>query len=177
VKCTTSAFASTTTLNGAKQVTVNATYTGKLNATPHGVPCQTNLGTDSTINMNGCAYLLTGLTDAKHNGVNNTHAQVHIVCPAGAHIKVTTGGVCDLLIPTQTPTEGGIKFTNQAGPPKDVLLDITVTGITYTSTGGFCGFFGVSAEGNNATYTGTVTVKGFKDTNGLEGTQIGLEQS
>jgi hypothetical protein len=56
----------------------------------------------------------------------------------------------------QTPTSGGVTYTNENGT---VNVKETITGITYTCESAFlCGLAGIPTEGNNADYNGTMVV-------------------
>jgi len=177
-KCTTSKF-SATAENGAEQVTVFPTYSGKLNATPHSTKCNTSIG-EATIDVNGCDYLLTGDTTGSDEG--KADAKMSIVCPEGKSIQITDASGCTVTVPAQAPTEGGVTYTNETENGKGVVkVKATVTGITYTANF-VCQLGGMSAHGDDAKYTGTVLLTGYEDkggpTNGdefTEGEQIGVE--
>jgi hypothetical protein len=176
VECTTSKFIGTLK-NNAEEATVFATYNGTKNVVPHTTHCNTSIGTTGTVDMNECDYVLTGATTQKDAGL--TDAVIHVVCPAGGEIVITTS-LCSITIPGQTPTEGGVTYKNEAGGK--VKVTATATGITYTTQGPFCGLGGLPAEANNADYNGTVVVSGFED-KGLvkdvptEGAAIPIETS
>lgn len=172
-KCTTAKFSGEIDKATVSEATVKASYNGTTNIVPHTTHCSSSVG-QVTVDMNSCDYLLTGKTDGKHNNVSNTHAQVHIVCgTAGDHIVITSG-LCTVRVPAHTPTEGGVTFTTE-GTPSTVKMNITVTGVTYTAHGGFCGLGGISTHGNNADYSGTVVVKGYSDA--AHTTQVGIATS
>jgi hypothetical protein len=155
VQCTTSHFTGTIT-NGTSHATINATYSGKVNETPHDPnECTTSIGT-ATIDMNGCDYDLTGTTTGSDEGL--TDATISVTCPAPAtHIIITNSTGLKLKVPPQTPTSGGVTYTNQAGGK--VKVKTTATGITYTCESAFlCGLAGIPTEGNTADYTGSVEV-------------------
>jgi hypothetical protein len=165
-KCTTAKFAATVK-NGDTSVTVDVEYTGKLEATPHGTPCNSSLG-DLTYDMNGCDYNLSGNTngtDPKEAG--SVHAKVWITC--GAKPIEVTGPGATISIPAQTPTEGGVTYTNVAnhsGGKGAITVKSTITGITYTCAPAFaCGLVGIPTHGNDATYNGHVIMTGFTDNN------------
>jgi hypothetical protein len=156
VKCTTSTFSGTAT-NGASSLTITPTYTGKVEETPHGVPCTSSIGT-ATIDMNSCDYDLTGTTTGSDTG---TDAIVSITCPANTEIVITNSTGLNLKIPAQTPTSGGVTYTNEAGK---VNVKATSTGITYTCESAFlCNVAGIATEGNTADYTGNVVASGAKN--------------
>jgi hypothetical protein len=172
--CTT-AISTGTVTNGATEVTVHEEQFGKTNITPHspGEACESAFG-NVIVDMNGCGYTLTGNTDGSDGG---TDATVWIECPTGKEI-VLTNSLCNIKIPVQTPTSGGVTYTNEgSGSTRDVKVSETITGITYTSEGSFCALGGVPSEGNNADYNGTATVKGYQDNSGTEGAQTGISVS
>jgi hypothetical protein len=155
VECTTSKFHGTVA-NGALEGTFTAEYTGTINVTPHTTDCTTSFGA-MTVTMNGCAYILTGKTTGSDNG---NDAIMSIECTPSTNeitIHIPSVGVT-FEIPAQTPTSGGLKYTNEAGK---VRVKATVTGTTFTCTPAFvCGLGGVPGEGNNADYVGEVLAHG-----------------
>jgi len=176
VECTTARFHATVSSLGVTSVTATAEYEGRINQTPHTVDCDSGLG-QVTVNMNGCDYDLTGETTGLDNG--SADATVSITCSGTNEIVVEdTTHLCKIKIPAQTPTSGGVVYTNEgAGSSKDIKVTATVTGITYTTEGSGCKLAGLAAEANNADYTGNVTVKAFEDLSTGEGAQIPLEWS
>ncbi len=155
VACTTSHFSGTIN-NGSAHATINATYTGIPGATPHtNTECETLLGATAAVNMNGCDYDLTGTTTGLDEG--STDATVSITCtPSTNEITITTTLGAVLKIPAQTPTSGGVTYTNENGKVK---VKATATGITYTCSSAFaCGLAGIPTEGNSAHYKGTIVV-------------------
>jgi hypothetical protein len=186
--CTTSKFTGTV-LNNATEATIDPEYTGKFSHTPHntaGVDFRECNGTggDVTLDMNGCHYDLTGSTTGLDQGL--VDATVWITCPAGQAIKITqlsTG--MTLSIPAQTPTAGDVTYTNLPNHSggKAVTVKATATGLTYHCTPAFvCLISGAGSHGNDSDYTGTVTVTGYEDVDGLptpltEGAQIPIEVS
>jgi hypothetical protein len=166
VECTLATFKGTVTGTAAKEVTVYPTYKGVPGKTPHTGKCKTNLGdtAEPGVHMNGCAYVLTGNT-TKEDPVGKKDAVVWIQCPPKQEITITGPGGCTIHVPEQTPTEGGVTYTNELDATAkkwDVLVHATVTGITYT-TNFNCQLVGIAKEGNDSDYTGTVTVKSFED--------------
>jgi hypothetical protein len=192
-KCTTSQFTGTV-INKSTEATVLPKYTGILEKTPHeSHECSASLG-NVTIDTNDCHYILTGnttqkdLTDKTKGTVPD--AKVWITCPKdekGVEKEITITGAlgCTIHVPSQTPTEGGVVYetlkTHAGGSA--VKVTATVTGITYTATSQ-CGLVGIKTEGNDADYTGTVTVTGYEDlewaeegTKIKEGLQVPIEVS
>jgi len=162
IECATSKF-SGTFKSGASQVTIFPTYTGTKEK-PTEPPCKSTLGT-ATVDMNECSYDLTGKTTNEHpKGSGKFDAVVWVTCPAGKEITITGPLGCTIHIHTQTPTEGGVTYTNETTPggKKDIKIHATVTGITYSTTNA-CTIAGFPTEGNNADYTGTVTAECFED--------------
>jgi hypothetical protein len=189
--CTTSQFTGTV-INKSTEATVLPKYTGIVNKTPHeSHECTASLG-NVTIDTNDCHYILTGNTD-KEDPADKTgkkDAKVWITCPKdekGVEKEITITGPlgCTIHVPSQTPTEGGVVYDplplHTGGSA--IKVTATVTGITYTATSQ-CGLVGIKTEGNDADYTGTVTVTGYEDlkweeegTKIEEGKQVGIEVS
>lgn len=140
--CTTvTADATTTVVTPSSITATDVTYSGCKNAD--------NITTH--VQMRSCDYLFT-------SEATPTHAPVHIQCStAGDEIRIngTVLGaeVTCVRVPAQTPTGGGVTYSNVAGG--DVKITATVTGIEYTVQG-FCG----SETVNNGTYNASVTVGG-----------------
>ncbi len=182
-ECTTSKFAGTAQ-NKATTATVDPEYSGKIGQTPHNndgsvaAECNSSIGT-VTVHMNGCHYTLTGNTTGSDSG---TDATVWIACPEKEEIKITSSTGAVIAIPSQTPTTGGVTYTNVGNHPggESMAVKATVTGITYTCSPAFtCGLAGLPTEGNNANYTGNVTVTGYFDKKALptpveEGARVGV---
>ncbi len=177
-ECTTSQFTATG-VNNSTEVTVDPSYTGRIGETPHGTKCTGSPIGNVTIDMNSCDYDLTGKTTGSDGGL--TDATISVTCTtAGDHIVITGPLGCKIKVPAQTPTSGGVTYTNLPKHPGGSAIEViaTATGITYTSEN--C--VGVASEGNDSDYTGTVVVTGYEDTEGLptpitEGAQIGVSMS
>jgi hypothetical protein len=183
IKCTTSIL-SGTIKNGALKYRGEPTYYGTEKVTPHkpGEDCiATPLAKTATVAMEECEYDLTGETTGKDG--TETDATVWVTCPTSHEIKITSDFGCTIQIPEQTPTEGGVTYTNETVGGKNVVkLKITATGITYTANGFACSLGGIPSEGNNADYTGTWVNLAFEDKRGTkdpftEGTQVNLQES
>jgi hypothetical protein len=157
VECTTAKFHGNVP-KGAKEGTFTATYSGTINIAPHTAHCSSSFG-KAEVTMNGCAYILTGNTTGG-DPTPNTDATVWVECTTPNEITVHFPEVGVMFeIPWQTPTTGGVTYTNT--PDGKVDIKATVTGITYTCTPAFlCGLGGLPSEGNNADYTGTVLASG-----------------
>ncbi len=157
IECTTSHF-SGTIFNGSAHVTITPTYTGRIGETPHAsTECDFYAGSTATFNMKTCDYDLTGTTTGS-DPVGTPDATISITCTtAGDEITIVTSLGAVLKIPAQTPTSGGVTYTNE-GLTK-VKVKATATGITYTcSTAFLCGLAGFATEGNTADYNGTIVV-------------------
>ena len=160
INCTTASFHGNIN-NKDSQVTVTAAYNGTIGVKPHTTHCGSDLGT-LDINMNGCAYWLTGETTGEDpKGGGKKDATVWVECNPSTNeiiIKATELGVT-LKVPAQTPTEGGVVYTNEAGGK--VKVTATATGITWTCEPKLACNLGLGGtEGNNADYRGDVEVHG-----------------
>jgi len=130
-----------------------------------------------TIDVNECHYKLTGNTTGSDAGA--TDATVWIECGTSP-IVITAALGCEITVPSQTPTSGGVVYANGTENGKSVVeVTATATGITYESHN--CAGL-VPAHGNDAVYTGHVPITGYEDLGGTlssptEGSQIGIEQS
>ena len=193
-ECTTSKFAATVK-NGDSEITADVSYNGTVSfngdpetqtktSTTH---CNASSGT-ATIDMNGCGYILTGDTsgNAPAGHTAGKDATVWIHCPIGKNIQVTSSLGVTLTIPPQTPTTGGVSYTNVPVHDKNtaVAVKATVTGITSTcGTSTFiCTLGGIPHHSNQYTYTGDVTMTAFEDIEGLptpvtEGPRTSLSSS
>jgi hypothetical protein len=180
-ECTTSKFTATVE-NGKSVATALPNYTGRINETPHGTACDATLGT-VTIDVNDCHYKLTGETTGSDGG---TDATVWIECPTGQSIQITSSAGPVISVPSQTPTEGGVTYTNvpnHSAAGSAVKVTATATGITATCAPTFtCGLAGIPSHSNTSKYTGTVTVTGYEDGGGTttaptEGSPIPVEWS
>lgn len=154
VECTTANFKGTQSAASSSDVTITPEYSG----------CTAFSIATTDVKMNGCTYTFTTPTVEK-SATEFEGVPPHIVCPAGSQIEITPtsifGSICTVKIAAQTPTGGNIKYVNGPGngtTTRDTTVTAAVTGIHYTSTGGLCG-----ASGTNGTYSGAVTLKGYKD--------------
>jgi hypothetical protein len=153
VVCTTSTFSGTAT-NGSNSLTITPTYIGRPEETPHGTKCNA-LGSAATVNMNTCDYDLTGSTTGSDSG---TDATTSITCSGSNEIIITTDFGLILRIPAQTPTSGGVTYTNEGSKVK---VTATATGITYTCETAFlCAISNLSMAGNSGDYNGSVILAG-----------------
>jgi hypothetical protein len=94
----------------------------------------------TTVNMNGCQYLFTVLTEEDATHFNG---EVHLVCPANKEviITVTSAGktICKFLVPEQT--WDGVSYLNSetAGVAKIITGTIDTKKVKDTYTGTLCG--------------------------------------
>jgi hypothetical protein len=150
--------------------TVAATTTTEQTITPIINKCRFASETyNTTIDMNGCALIFT-----ISNGAN-VHNPLHIECPTGAGtithggiantklIIATVPGLCEMTIPEQTPTSGGVTYeAGTSAGKKDVTANVTVSGIHFT-THGLCQLVAgqpTDFTWGNMTYTGKITFTG-----------------
>lgn len=128
----------------------------------------TFLGLNATITMNGCKFEITG------EGQGNLVANVDVtgctskdtkVDPVKKPIEVHVPG-CTLTIPEQH-NKADLGFTNEVGPPKDVRVLVTVSGITYETHGAACAHQPETVLKHDARYDGQATFRAFVD-NGTE---------
>ncbi len=148
-ECEVSKYSGTAT-NKSTSITVHPTYSNA-----GGANCDLEPVGSAPVVTTGCNYIISSITSGGHAGVQ-------IECSGSSKIEIQGPG-CTVKIGSQTP-DGGVVFDNQGtGSTRDVEVTATVTGIDYTSSGFLCGLVGVPSSGTNATYTDSVTVKGYKD--------------
>lgn len=117
-------------------------------------------GMTLTYDVEGCDYLIhVGETSG-----SNYNGTTDIVCPVGKVIKLTSGIVgnrCEIQIGPQTGLSK-VESINKTGPPKDVELKLTLTGITYkvTKDEGTCLLSKVGETFKDGDYSGNVTLTG-----------------
>jgi len=117
-------------------------------------------GQSLTYDVEGCDFLIhIGETSG-----SNYSGTTDIVCPVGKVIKLTSGIVgnrCEIQIGPQTGL-GKVEGINKAGPPKDVELKLSLTGITYkvTKDEGVCALSKVGETFKDGDYSGNVTLTG-----------------
>jgi hypothetical protein len=172
VECTTSIFRGTFE-SGSSSLTLTPQFLGTINVNPHTTDCGSSIG-QVTFDMNGCDYELTGNTTGSDSG---TDATIWITCPTSKKIELTNS-LCKIKVPAQTPTSGGVTYTNQTENGYSVTkVTVTSTGVTYSTEGAFCALGGLPSHGNNTDITGTVILGGYKDESGEEGPQFGFSTS
>jgi len=125
--------------------------------------------------MNHCHYMLTGDTWMVDNGID---ARLWIECTKEKEIEISSS-FCAIKVPSQTPTVGGITYTNESGKVK---VTMTATGITYSAPGFGCALGGLPSHGNDMDYNGTITLAGFAYNSGLmtapiEGSAVSISTS
>jgi len=150
-------FEGAVTAEKSKEVKVTAAY-------GNGSKGCTAFGVAATVNMKSCHYLFKSVTNS-----NPPTATVDVTCTtAGDAITVAASSLpCTITVSPQTGLSH-VVFTNSGGAePTDVLVDITVKNIKYTSTGVGCPKAGTFEDGE---YNGTVTLEGFNSS----GTKVGL---
>ena len=162
----TTTFEATTEAKSVTDVTVKANYPAKA--------CLATGGLVATIDTNGCTYTLTGETNGTGQGI------IHLVCPEGKAVEVTIPeDNCTIKVhgPNQTPTSGGITYTNnEANKPDDVEATIEAKGITYERVGTTAGCIAsVPKEGNDLDLLTKITLRAFEDKDG--GPQVNLTVS
>lgn len=168
-------------IDGAGSITWLTLYTGKIGATPHGLGCSVFESSEATVTMNDCEYTMTGSTTGSDNG---TDAIVWIQCPAGKEIEFAIGAGCTIKVPSQTPTSGGVTYTNLTNHSggSAVSTNTTLTGVTFTAPGFACSLAGLPSHGNNGSFTGTSTLTGYEHKGGTmtaptEGAQVPISVS
>jgi len=122
----------TPTSGAINEITLTPEYTG----------CSAFGFATAHVKHNGCTYTLTTPTKLKAGEVTWGKEQIHVVCPEGKKIEITptSFGVspCTGFIGSQTPTAGHLVARNLANE-FELTDEMTVEGITYTSTNSACG--------------------------------------
>jgi hypothetical protein len=126
------------------------------------------------VKTNGCEFKFT----VRQKDLATKHSTVHILCATNLDkdlhmyaaknerrnmIEIEAEGLCNITIPEQTPTKGGIiyKTGGAAGKTHDVDVTATVEGI-HSTKHGLCNMFDPTNKTfTEGIYTGQVTVKGF----------------
>lgn len=106
--------------------------------------------------MNGCSFRFDEPTGAG----SPYSVPVGIDCPVGAAITIKSAShPCTVSIGAQTPKSTST-ITNNAGPPKTASLNMYLSAIAYTPSGGaFCG----SGLKTNGIWQSQFLVKAYKD--------------
>jgi outer membrane lipoprotein SlyB len=160
--CKTSKYNGTFTGGAVGEITVTATYTG--NATEEDGPnCSGAVVGNVSVNMNGCDYKFTGATTGVDHEYVTKFGTLTVTCPAGKEVEISWSG-CTVKIPGQTPTEGGLTYTNETENGLGILkAPVVLTGLTYTSTGPICALDGVSSEANTLDLLDIFKATGYED--------------
>lgn len=154
-----------TTNKGSVECT-NSTYSGKLSASATSVTINATYHSCGlkTVSMNGCDYVF------------HASGTVDLECPVGAQVEVSAYSssshefrLCRILIPQQTGLKS-VTYTNisEGGTTDHVIIEGTVEGISYTSTG-LCGH----ESATNGVYHVNVKVTGKNE----EGKHVGIDVS
>jgi hypothetical protein len=147
------------------QGTMAAPTTSQLRFDPVYEECHFAFQVLSQVTMNGCQYLLHGETDA------DGHGRFEIACPPNKAIQIDMGTICTVTIVAQTVQ--GVSYANEGtGTKRDLRITLTAGGISYQKTGFFCA--SVFGNGKDLQFTGTFTVRGYKDIEGFPAEQVGL---
>jgi hypothetical protein len=141
--------------------TLTGTYSG----------CQTG-GRAVTVDMNGCKYTITGESEGIRPALT---AWVDITgCTTGKDIEITIPELsCTIRIPEQN-TLSHVVFADVGGSsPRHVRVQATVSNITWQQQGSSCPR-GDKAQGQDAEFTGSTTLKAFEDLgSGVQETENG----
>jgi hypothetical protein len=139
IECESAHYESTGTVaSGEEEITVHPVFE----------ECYSGLAPNPgevVLRTNECHITLTGTTDG------NGHAETHINCGASP-IETEVPGACTFTIGTQTPTGGGVHYTNHTSGPKDFTVQATVEGVDYHAHGPLC-FLVASGEISSETFT------------------------
>lgn len=173
--CTEANFSGTVANPTSDKVRVTPTYGGHCTLGSLAVEVNNNKGGgeaekhceyvfDSDTTSNGEVEDAPVSVDCNHEGsITITNAASTCV----VHISDTSGGN------TVNQNLHGVTFDKEgSGAEEDLLVTATVTGIHFVATGGACILLGIPATGNNGTYTGDTTVRGYED--GNHAVQIGI---
>jgi hypothetical protein len=136
------------------KVAVTGTQTGKSNTTITLTPtlssCETYIGTNVSIRMNGCAFVF-------HLAKGSTTGTMDIECPTSAVIELIAGNICRYTIGTQTGLSS-VSFTNVgAGTTREIVLEPNVKGLTTVLV---TNHFFCPAGGKTGTITGSLNLTG-----------------
>jgi hypothetical protein len=114
--------------------------------------CKGPFSTKPTIEFKTCDYLFTA---GETLGTSDLTVQPHIVCQGTDQITISAP-FCQIHVPKQSP-KGHIIFKNVAGinGKTHITGEATVSEIKYQGTE-------LCSSGTDGTYTGNITVKGYK---------------
>jgi hypothetical protein len=152
VTCSTAVFKGTAKLKTESDQTIHPEYSG----------CNLSGAefVSATVSTTGCNYTFTQ--------PNSKAGVTDIVCEVGKNITVTAFG-CTITVGPQNNLAVSYKNTG-TGAGRDVDVNAEATNVVYSHTGFTCG----TGSGTTGTYTGETTVKGYTDTNGTKGSQVGI---
>jgi hypothetical protein len=167
--------------DGATQVTAtNVEYTGNCVAVdPGGEKEEVSAKAEFT----DCDYLFTNETTAGNPTKEAEHANVHIVCPKAGegekvHLKVTALNLnCVTIEQQQIAHAVRYKTQKTEGGRKDITIEATPHNIRVTTPNTVaCPTPSNEPETHeDGTYSGSVSVTGYKDANHTEPTDISVE--
>jgi len=125
-------------------------------------------GQKVTVNTNGCAYKLSEPTGGPSSFTVNP---VTIECPAGKAIvfEAKSAG-CSISYGPQTANTAS-SVANEVGPPSYISLNLSLFGLSYTSSGGICG--GSSEKSGHL--SGPLALRGYRDALHTKATSIFVE--
>ena len=147
VECTTAKFESGSLSAASEDIVVHPSYE----------KCTAFGFVGATVNTTGCNYELS------------TNGDVSVLCESGKAIEIEAGE-CTVTVKGQTGLKE-VRYTNLAGPPKEVEVIDEVVKIAYSTNGALL----CPAEGEKATYKGSNVAFGVNPSNEAE--KIGIEVS
>jgi hypothetical protein len=136
----------------------NATFEGKATALAVteliATPTFSGCGNYSAA-MNGCKYKFSG-------GVSKETANLSIVgCTANKTIEFTGMASGCVIKVGEQGSSAHVVYENVAGAPNHIVMNFTVSGLSYEEVGKFCAD-GNGTIGNNGTLNGSTTVKAYQ---------------
>jgi hypothetical protein len=136
--------------------------------TPTFTTC-TALGQTATIKANGCKLTATGEGQPARTTLVDVAG-----CTSGQQIEIQTS-ICQIKIPEQT----GISHTtatDNATPPGDIDVTMTMTGIKYQFSGAVCGHT-TNVQTADGSVSGAATFRAFNDAGTHQATLQGHQYS
>jgi hypothetical protein len=156
------------TTNGGKFQCTDFTVEGAVKGTeiaaavlhPTWTGCKA-FGLPVVVTTTGCNYTVTAA------------GQESIQCEAGDVMKFAIpSGACSFAFGAQGPLSS-LSYVNEGvGTTTSLLMKENISGLSYASTGGFCG-----SSGTNGTHTGSVLIKGYADASHTKQVAIGWSAS
>jgi hypothetical protein len=120
MKCTGSSSSGTQSTTSTTSMRLAPSYSG----------C-TFLGLAATVNMNGCEEVLQ-----LEAGSSPPKGTIEISCPAGKEPEIAVQGGCNFKWEKpQKPGQPGFTQEDTSGPPKDIDLKMSVSGLPYVVKG------------------------------------------